>query len=155
MFSGFSDGSFDFKTSILQNELYRPLVVAAIFIMIALVLGLVILGFAVFSNKIKVVIGLSGAGFLSTIAAYIAFGFFANPLVAGETTLSQILNMDGIIASAIIGFLGEVVSFTLDGAFWGLVFIMLGICVWSVSVLLVNKSEEKEKAMKEAARKYR
>ena len=155
MFSGFSDGSFDFKTSILQNELYRPLVVAAIFIMIALVLGLVILGFAVFSNKIKVVIGLSGAGFLSTIAAYIAFGFFANPLVAGETTLSQILNMDGIIASAIIGFLGEVVSFTLDGAFWGLMFIMLGICVWSVSVLLVNKSEEKEKAMKEAARKYR
>ena len=155
MFSGFSDGSFDFKTSILQNELYRPLVVAAIFIMIALVLGLVILGFAVFSNKIKVVIGLSGAGFLSTIAAYIAFGFFANPLVAGETTLSQILNMDGIIASAIIGFLGEVVSFTLDGAFWGLVFIMLGICVWSISVLLVNKSEEKEKAMKEAARKYR
>ena len=155
LFSSFTNSEFDFQKSILQNELYRPLVVAAVFIIIALVLGLVILGFAIFSNKIKVIIGLSGAGFLSTIAAYIAFGFFANPLVAGETTLSQILNMDGIIASAIIGFLGEVVSFTLDGAFWGLVFIMLGICVWSVSVLLVNKSEEKEKAMKEAARKYR
>ena len=145
----------DFQKSILQNELYRPLVVAAVFIIIALVLGLVILGFAIFSNKIKVIIGLSGAGFLSTIAAYIAFGFFANPLVAGETTLSQILNMDGIIASAIIGFLGEVASFTLDGAFWGLMFIMLGICAWSVSVFLVNKSDEKEKAMKEAARKNR
>ena len=155
MFSSFTNSEFDFQKSILQNELYRPLVVAAVFIIIALVLGLVILGFAIFSNKIKVIIGLSGAGFLSTIAAYIAFGFFANPLVAGETTLSQILNMDGIIASAIIGFLGEVVSFTLDGAFWGLVFIMLGICVWSISVLLVNKSEEKEKAMKEAARKNR
>ena len=63
--------------------------------------------------------------------------------------------MDGIIASAIIGFLGEVASFTLDGAFWGLMFIMLGICAWSVSVFLVNKSDEKEKAMKEAARKNR
>ncbi len=155
MFSRFTNSEFDFQKSILQNELYRPLVVAAVFIIIALVLGLVILGFAIFSNKIKVIIGLSGAGFLSTIAAYIAFGFFANPLVAGETTLSQILNMDGIIASAIIGFLGEVASFTLDGAFWGLMFIMLGICAWSVSVFLVNKSDEKEKAMKEAARKNR
>ena len=152
LFSGFTDGSFDFKASILQNELYRPLVVAAVFIVIALVLGLVILGFAIFSNKIKVIIGLSGAGFLSTIAAYISFSFFANPLMAGEITLSEVLNMDGIISSLIVGFLGEVASFTLDGAFWGLMFIMLGICAWSVSVLLVNISDEKEKAMKKAER---
>ncbi len=150
MFSGFTDGNFDFKASILQNELYRPLVVAAVFIIIALVLGLVILGFAIFSNKIKAIIGLSGAGFLSTVAAYISFSFFANPLMAGEITLSQVLNMDGIISSLIIGFLGEVASFTLDGAFWGLMFIMLGICAWAVSVLLVNISDEKEKAMKKA-----
>ncbi|MBR2454554.1 MAG: hypothetical protein IKB36_00710 [Clostridia bacterium] len=152
MFSGFTDGNFDFKASILQNELYRPLVVAAVFIVIALVLGLVILGFAIFSNKIKAIIGLSGAGFLSTVAAYIAFSFFANPLMAGEITLSEVLNMDGIISSLIIGFLGEVASFTLDGAFWGLMFIMLGICAWAVSVLLVNISDEKEKAMKKAER---
>lgn len=149
-FSSFTDGNFDFKASILQNELYRPLVVAAVFIAIALVLGLVILGFAIFSNKIKAIIGLSGVGFLSTIAAYISFSCFANPLMAGEISLSEVLNMDGIISSLIIGFLGEVASFTLDGAFWGLMFIMLGICAWSVSVLLVNISDEKEKAMKKA-----
>ena len=152
MFSGFTDGNFDFKASILQNELYRPLVVAAVFIAIALILGLVILCFAIFSNKIKAIIGLSGAGFLSTIAAYISFSCFANPLMAGEISLSEVLNMDGIISSLIIGFLGEVASFTLDGAFWGLMFIMLGICAWSVSVLLVNISDEKEKAMKKAER---
>lgn len=151
-FSSFTDGNFDFKANILQNELYRPLVVAAVFIAIALVLGLVILGFAIFSNKIKAIIGLSGAGFLSTIAAYISFSCFANPLMAGEITLSEVLNMNGIISSLIIGFLGEVASFTLDGAFWGLMFIMLGICAWSVSVLLVNISDEKEKAMKKAER---
>lgn len=152
IFSGFTDGNFDFKASILQNELYRPLIVAAAFIIIALVLGLVILGFAVFSNKIKVIIGLSGAGFLITVAAYVSFSFFANPLMAGEISLSEVLNMDGIISSLIVGFLGEVASFTLDGAFWGLMFIMLGICAWSVSVLLVNISDEKEKAMKKAER---
>lgn len=155
LFSSFTDGNFDFKASILQNELYRPLVVAAVFIIIALVIGLVILGFAIFSNKIKVIIGLSGAGFLSTLAAYISFSFLANPLMSGEISLSQLLNINGVIASAIIGFLGEVASLTLDGAFWGVMFIMIGICAWSVSVLLVNKSEEKEKALKTEARKNR
>lgn len=152
MFAGFTNEEFDFKASILQNELYRPLVVAAVFIIIALVLGLVILGFAVFSNKIKVIIGLSGAGFLSTLAAYFSFSAFANPLMAGEISLSQALNIDGIISSLIVGFLGDVASFTLDAAFWGVLFIMLGICAWSVSVLIVNISDEKEKAMKKAER---
>ena len=150
--SGFTGAGFDFKASILQNELYRPLVIAAVFIAIALVLGLVILGFAAFSNKIKTVIGLSGAGFLSTVAAYIAFSSFANPLMSGEIGLSEILNVDGVIASTIIGYLGDVGALNLDAAFWGLMFIMLGICAWASSVLLVNISDEKEKAMKKAER---
>ena len=152
LFSSFTDDSFDFKSSVLQNELYRPLVVAAVFIAIALVLGLVILGFAAFSNKIKAIIGLSGAGFLSTVAAYVSFSVFANPLMSGEIGLSEVLNVDGVIASTIIGYLGDVAAFNLDAAFWGLMFIMLGICVWASSVLLVNISDEKEKAMKKAER---
>ena len=155
LFSGFTNNDFDFKTSILQNALYRPVVVTVVFIVIALVIGLVILGFALFSNKVKVITGLSTAGFLSTIAAYIAFGFFANPLLTGEVSLAELLNIEGIIGTAIISLVGEVMVCTLDTAFFGVMFIMLGICAWSVSVLIVNKSEEKEKAMKEAARKAR
>ncbi len=154
LFSSFANEDFDFKTSILQNELYRPVVVAAVFVIIALLLGIVILGFALFSNKIKVITALSGAGFLSTLAAYISFtSFFASPLIAGEVTLAQLLNMNGIISSAIIGLLGEVVVCTLDTAFFAVMFLLLGICLWSVSVLIVNKSEEKEKQMKSAAKK--
>lgn len=153
--SKFTDDSFNFKTNILQNELYTPLIVAVVFIAIALIIGLVILGFAVFSNKVKVVIGLSCAGFLSTVAANISFGVLARPLIAGETTLAQLLDMDGIIMSSIIGLLGEVSVFTLDSAFYGVMFAMLGILIWSASVLIVNKSEDKEKAMKAAARKNR
>jgi|GEM_PF-4524106 len=153
LFSSFSNEDFDFKASILQNELYRPVVVAVVFIAIALVLGLVILGFALFSNKIKVITALSGVGFLSTLAAYISFtSFFANPLIAGEITLAQLFNIDGIISSAIIGFLGDVIVCTLDAAFFSLMFLLLGICLWSVSVLIVNISDEKEKAMKQAAK---
>lgn len=153
MFSQFASDDFDFKTQILQNELYRPVIVAVVFIAIALVLGLVILGFAIFSNKVKVITALSGAGFLSTLAAFISFdGFFANPLIAGEITLAQLFNVDGIITSLIIGFLGDVTVFTLDAAFFAVMFLMLGILVWSVSVMIVNAGDEKEKAQKAMAK---
>lgn len=153
LFSSFANEDFDFKANILQNELYRPVVVTVVFIAIALLLGLVILGFALFSNKIKVITALSGAGFLSTLAAYISFtSFFAKPLIAGEITLAQLFNMDGIISSAIMGLLGEVIVCTLDAAFFAVMFLLLGICLWSVSVLIVNISDEKEKAMKQAAK---
>lgn len=153
--SKFTNESFDFKTQILQNELYRPFVVAVIFVAIALVIGLVIIGFAAFSNKTKVVIGLSAAGFLCTIISNVSFGILAKPLVAGETSLSDLFNIDGVIASQVISLLGEVSIFTLDTAFYGVMFSMLAILIWSASVLIVNKSEEKEKALKEAARKNR
>lgn len=156
MFSSFTSEDFNFSTAILQNELYRPVIVAVVFIAIALVLGLVILGFAIFSNKTKVIVALSGAGFLSTLAAFISFdGFFAERLIAGEITLAQLFNVDGIITTLIMSFLGDVTVFTLDTAFYAVMLLMLGICAWSVSVMIVNVSDEKEKAEKamERARK--
>lgn len=151
--SSFTNEDFDFKASILQNELYRPVIVAVVFVAIALVLGLVILGFAVFSNKIKVITALSGAGFLCTLASYISFtGFFAEKLLSGEIELSELFNMEGIIASAVMSFIGEVIVCTLDGAFYAVMFLLLGICLWSVSVWIVNASDEKEKQMKKAAK---
>ncbi len=157
MFSGFTNEEFDFKTAILQNEMYTPVIVAAVFIAVALVLGLVILVFALFSNKIKVITALSGAGFLSTIAALISFdGFFGSKLVNGDITLAQLFNVDGIISSAIISFLGDVSVFKLDTAFFSVMFLMLGIFAWSVSVWIVNAGDEKEKtkkAMKKATAK--
>ena len=154
MFSGFTNEDFDFKASVLQNALYRPVIVAVVFLALALVIGLVILGFAIFSNKIKVITALSASGFLCTLASYISFtGFFAEKVLAGDITISQLFNMNGIISSAIASLIGEVILFTLDGAFFAVMFLLLGICAWSVSVMIVNASEEKEKQMKAAAKK--
>lgn len=153
MFAGFTNEDFDFKASVLQNALYRPVIIAVVFLALALVIGLVILGFAIFSNKIKVITALSASGFLCTLASYISFtGFFAEKVLAGDITIAQLFNMDGIITSAIASFLGEVILFTLDGAFFAVMFLLLGICLWSVSVMIVNASEEKEKQMKKAAK---
>ena len=154
LFSGFTNEDFDFKASVLQNALYRPVIVAVAFLALALVIGLVILGFAIFSNKIKVITALSASGFLCTLASYISFtGFFANKILAGDVAISQLFNMDGIITSAIANLIGEVILFTLDGAFFAVMFLLLGICAWSVSVMIVNYSEEKEKQLKAAAKK--
>lgn len=153
-FSGFTNEDFDFKTAILQNALYRPVIIAVVFLAIALVLGLVILGFAAFSNKIKVITGISGAGFLCTLVSYISFtGFFAEPLLNGDITLTQLFNVDGVIMSLVMEYIGEVGVFALKGGFFAVMFLLLGICVWSVSVMIVNASEEKEKQMKAAAKK--
>ena len=153
VFSGFTNEDFDFKASVLQNSLYRPVIVAVVFLAIALVIGLVILGFAIFSNKIKVITALSASGFLCTVASYISFtGFFAEKVLSGEITLSQLFNMDGIITSMIASLIGEVILFTLDGAFFAVMFLLLGICLWSISVMIVNYSDEKEKQMKKAAK---
>ncbi len=152
-FSGFTNEDFDFKASVLQNELYRPVIVSVVFLALALVIGLVILGFAIFSNKIKVITALSASGFLCTLASYISFtGFFAEKVLAGDITLAQLFNMNGIITSAIASFIGEVILFTLDGAFYAVMFLLLGICLWSVSVMIVNASEEKEKQMKKVVK---
>lgn len=153
MFAGFTNEDFDFKASVLQNTLYRPVIFAVVFLALALVIGLVILGFAIFSNKIKVITALSASGFLCTLASYISFtGFFAEKVLAGDITLAQLFNMNGIITSAIASFIGEVILFTLDGAFFAVMFLLLGICLWSVSVMIVNASEEKEKQMKKAVK---
>lgn len=153
LFSSFTNDDFDFKASVLQNALYRPVIVAVVFLAIALIIGLVILGFAIFSNKIKVITALSASGFLCTVASYISFtGFFAEKVLAGEITIAQLFNMDGIITSTIAGLIGEVILFTLDGAFFAVMFLLLGICLWSVSVMIVNYSDEKEQQMKKAAK---
>ena len=154
LFSSFTSDDFDFKASVLQNALYRPVIVAVVFLALALVIALVILGFAIFSNKIKVITALSASGFLCTLASYISFtGFFAEKVLAGDITVSQLLNMDGIIMSTVVNLIGEVILFTLDGAFFAVMFLLLGICLWSISVMIVNYSEEKEKQMKAAAKK--
>lgn len=136
-------------SAIFSNELYRPVIVAAALFVVALILGLVILGFAAFSNKVKVITGLSAGGFLVMVASYISFSkFFAAPILSGETTLAQLFNKDGSLAMTLLGLVGKVSQFHLDTAFFAVMFLMLGVFIWSISVMIVNRSDEKEKKEK-------
>lgn len=142
------------SVDILKNSLYRPALVAVGFLAAALVLGLVILGFAVFSNKVKVITGLSVAGFVCTVVSFFCFSEgFAAPIISGETSLPALFgNADSGILQLVFSLVGEVTAFNLEGAFFAVMFLMLGIAVWSISVMVVNISDEKEKKAKKLAR---
>ena len=128
-----------------SNSLYRPVIVAIVLIAVALILGLVIIGFALFSNKVKVIAALSGSGLACTIASYISFTqFFAKPLVNGEITLSQLFDVQNTIVNMVLNLAGDVTVFRLEGAFFSVLFLLLAVFIWSVAVVIVNKSEEKE-----------
>lgn len=146
----FTDDDVSFNMSeILSNPIYRPVIVAVAFLVLALVIGIVIFGFALFSNRAKIIAALSGVGLLCTAASYISFtNFFANRVVNGEISLTQLFNSGGFIMSFIIELVADVSALRLESAFFAVFFLMLGILIWSVSVIVVNASEEKEKKLK-------
>ncbi len=152
MFSGFQTEESTFT---FNNPHLYPLYVAIGFVALALILSLVILGFAIFSNKVKVITGLSAAGFVCTAVSFFCFSEgFAAPIIDGKVTISQLLGPDGnSFLDLILGFVGNISFLNLESGFFAVFFLMLGILIWSIAVLVVNKSEEKEKAMKEAARR--
>ena len=145
MIKSYLGDSADINLDVFSNALYRPLIIAAAFIAVALVLGVIIIGFALFSNKVKVIAALSGSGLACTIASYISFTqFFAKPLINGEITLSQLFDVQNTIVNMVLNLAGDVTVFRLEGAFYSVLFILHAVFIWSVAVVIVNKSEEKE-----------
>lgn len=145
MIKSYLGDSADINLDVFSNALYRPLIIAAAFIAVALVLGVIIIGFALFSNKVKVIAALSGSGLACTIASYISFTqFFAKPLINGEITLSQLFDVQNAIVNMVLNLAGDVTVFRLEGAFFSVLFLLLAVFIWSIAVVIVNKSEEKE-----------
>lgn len=143
--------NFDLST-IWGNQYLRAVLFAVIFFIIALVIAFVIFGFAAFSNKIKVIAALSGGGMLMMLASWISFtSFFANPITSGEVSISEVFDVSGAIANIAIGFI-DVATIKLEGAFFGVLFMLLGILIWSISVMIVNADDEKQKAEKAMAK---
>ncbi|MBR5247179.1 MAG: hypothetical protein IKV25_07410 [Clostridia bacterium] len=141
-----SFGISDSSVNIWSYEHFRPAIVAAGFLALALVIGLVIVGFAIFSKKLKVIISLSAAGFVSTIISLGIFNeAFAKPIIDGTVSLTELLKVDNIIGSLALQYIGEISAISLREAFFSVMFILLSICLWSLCVLLVNASEENEK----------
>lgn len=142
--SSFSSG--DTSVNIWSYEHFRPAIIAAGFLALALVLGLVVIGFAAFSRNIKAIAGISAAGFVSTLISLGIFNeAFAKPIIDGTVSLSELFKVNNILGSLALQYIGKITAISPREAFFSVMFIMLGICLWSLCVLLVNASDEAEK----------
>lgn len=139
-------GGTDSSVNIWSYEHFRPVIIAGIFLALALVLGIVVIGVVAFSRKIKPVICLSAAGFVSTIISLGIFNeAFAKPIIDGTVSISELLKIDNFLGSLALQYIGKIVAISPREAFFSVMFIMLGICLWSLCIMLVNYSDEKEK----------
>ncbi len=156
LFKAFGSFKSENSASIMDNPAFYPIFVAIGFLAVALVLGLIIFFFAVFSNNVKAVVGLSATGFLCSVVSFFCFSEgFAARLIAGEITVAQLLGKEGnFFIELIFGLVGDVSHLNLESGFYWVMFLLLGILIWSISVFIVNKGDEKEKAMKAAAKKH-
>lgn len=136
-------------SAITENPIYRPVIAAAVLLALALVLALVIIGFAAFSNKVKVIAALSGAGTLLMAGSFISFtSFFAKPIISGEIALAELFGTEDSVASLLLSAIGKVAALHLDDAFFAVLFLMIAILIWSVAVIIVNAGEDDNKKPK-------
>lgn len=146
-FSSMTTGNDGYLKELLSLDIYRPAIIAAVFFAIALLIAVAIIVVAIVSRKTLPVICLSGASVVSMIISYCVFTFaFARPVINGDVTLADLLNTSNYLVSVVIGiFAGNVSSLRLDDAFTTVFFLLLAVFVWTLSVHIVNISEEKEK----------
>ena len=133
-----------------QNEYFRPAIIAAVFLAIALVIALVIAITVIFVRNEKVIMALSGAGFLSTIISSLIFTEgFAAPIISREVSLSQLFGVEGLLVNILLTFVGRITTLRLDTGFYAVMFLMLGILSWSFCVYIVNMEDrQKDKDIK-------
>lgn len=142
-----SGNEVNIKEMLFNNAGLRPLVISLALFAVVLVLALVILIISIFKNKPKIIAALSGAGAVLGIASNIIFVTrFANPLVDGTTTLGSIIGSNSLI----LQMLGDVAELRYENAFYTVLFIMIAILIWSLSVMIVNSEDKTEKAIKKA-----
>lgn len=147
-----SSGETDYKELLFHNAELRPLVISLALFAAVIILALVILIVSAVANKPKVIAAISGIGVLLGGASDIIFiTGFANPLVNGDKNLSQIFGIDdSFLGSIAANVLGDVIELRYDNAFFAVLFIMIAIFIWSISVMIVNSDDKAEKALREA-----
>lgn len=143
------DGT-NIKDMLLHNAAFRPLVVSLVLFAAVLVLALVVLIISIIKSKPKFVASLSGAGIILGIISYTVFEIrFANPLMNGTVSLTDLTGSDSMILSIAQQFV-SISAVRYSNAFFFVLFLMGAILIWSLSVMIVNSDDKTEKAIKKA-----
>lgn len=140
------------REMLFNNAGLRPLVISFALFAAVLVLALVILIISILKNKPKLIAALSGAGTVLGIVSNVIFVTrISNPLVNGTTTLGSLIGSDSVV----LQMFGKVVELRYENAFFTVLFIMIAIFIWSLSVIIVNSDDKTEKALRAAKKAER
>ena len=108
---------------------------------------------AAFTNKKLPLAVLSGVGMLACGASSLVFNiFFAKPMIDGVEgrTVVDLLGLEDSISGIVVAFLSDVVELNYSSGFYAVFFILLGICIWTLSFMIVNLGDPAEKKFKQA-----
>ncbi len=147
-------GGGDIKISdIIHNAAARPLLVSLAVFAVALVMLVLVFFVAAFTNKKMITAILGGIGALACAVSNILFNvLFAKPLIDGVEgkQLADILGLENSIGGIIVQFLSDVDDIRYSSAFYAVFFICIGVCIWSLSFIIVNSGDKEEKKYKAA-----
>lgn len=149
-----SIGNLFSSSSNLPGEILKMkgwLIATLVFIVIALLIAIVIMGCALFTRAHKTVMCLSAAGALSVFIAMGLFQKFTTPFTEGVMTLADLLP-DSFLGGEFVGSIaemlsitgtGDIVVFQLGNAFITMAIIFIGILLWTVAYYVTLPEEEK------------
>ncbi|MCR4593637.1 MAG: hypothetical protein K5761_01115 [Clostridiales bacterium] len=145
-------------SNIIKNEAARPLIISLAVFALALVMLILVFFVAAFTNKKMLTAILGGVGALACAVSNILFNtLFAKPLIDGVEgkQLADILGLQNSIGGIIVQFLSDVEDIRYADAFYAVFFICIGICIWSLSFIIVNSGDKEEKKYKIAKKQER
>lgn len=158
----FSIGGMKFDISKIPSELLSGknwVIASGVLIVIALLIAIVIIGCALFTNAYKTITALGAGGAVCMFAALRCFIRFSSPYMSGSVDIGEILanafvgesnNLLGSIGSSILGGAISVDSFTLGNAVTLSLIFFIGIALWELAyvVTLPEKKEVRAKHKK-------
>lgn len=130
------------------SDIHSAVICTAIFFVLALLTALTIFIFNIFSKNRFVTLCLSGAGALFLIAMLISFNAAAAPIIDGTISLSTLMG-SSLFGSSLLGglmsYIAEVSVLRISSAWYIMLFLFIGIIVWSGAYLLIESGEKKAK----------
>lgn len=165
IFQYISDGSFSFggmkfDISKIPAELLSGknwAIAAGILIVIALIIAIVIIGCALFTNAYKTITALGAGGAVCCFAALRCFAGFSSPYINGSVDIGEILakafvgesnNLLGSIGTSILKGAISVDSFTLGNAVTLSLIFFIGIALWELAYVVTLPEKKPTKAKK-------
>ena len=132
-------------------------IAAGILIVIALIIAIVIIGCALFTNAYKTITALGAGGAVCCFAALRCFAGFSSPYINGSVDIGEILanafvgesnNLLGSIGTSILKGAISVDSFTLGNAVTLSLIFFIGIALWELAYVVTLPEKKPTKAKK-------